>query len=109
MIAQVDPEHPLRRIPADHEIFSEKVAHDLSRVRRRESLDSSAGQAIREQLVVGEPFLEGIEVDGQYRVVYSKFDLSCALQRQANFACPGYLDEDAVKIAVNVVTYFLVK
>lgn len=109
MMAEVDPEHPLQRIPVEHEIFSEKVGHDLRVVRRRETGELIAGQPLQARVIEGEPFLEGVEVDGQYRVVYSKYDLSCALQRQANLGCPGYLDEDAVKLAVNVVSYFLVK
>jgi len=109
MIAEVDPEHPLQRIPADHDIFTDKVGHDLKVVRRRESSETIAGQPLQTRIVEGEPLLEGVEVDGQYRVIYSKYDLSCALQRQASLGCPGYLDEDAVKLAVNVVSYFLVK
>lgn len=109
MMAEVDPEHPLKRVPADHEIFTSKVGHELKTVKRRETSDGTAGQPLQTRIIEGEPFLEGIEVDGRYRVIYSKFDLSCALQRQANLGCPGYIDEDAVKLAVNVVSYFLVQ
>jgi hypothetical protein len=54
-----------------------------------------------------EPFLEGIQVNNRFVIVYSKFDISCAMDRQAAVACSGYLHEDAVKIAVNVLVYGL--
>ena len=53
----------------------------------------------------GEPFLEGIEVGGRLVVVYSKYDISCALEQQSTAACRGYIEKDAVKIALNVVIY----
>lgn len=109
LMTEVYPDQPLKRVPPDHEIFSEKVGHDLKVVHRRESVAATGGQPLQSRIVEGEPFLEGVEIEGQYRVIYSKFDLSCALQRQASLGCPGYVDEDAVKLAVNVVLYFLVK
>ena len=55
----------------------------------------------------GEPLFEGIQIDGKYVVVYSKYDISCALEQQQTVACAGYLKEDAEKLAVNVVLYAL--
>ena len=37
--------------------------------------------------------------------LYSKYDLSCTLERQSSVACAGYIPEDAVRIAVNIVLY----
>jgi hypothetical protein len=107
MVAQTFPNHKLKRIPANHEIFTTKVAHDLHDVKRREPNGGEPGQPFKPTTVVGEPFLEGIEIDGRFVVIYSKYDLSCALERQASAACAGYLNEDAVKVAVNVVMYSL--
>ncbi len=56
---------------------------------------------------VGEAVLEGVQINGKYVIVYSKYDLSCALERQATTACAGYATEDAVKIGVNLVLYGL--
>jgi hypothetical protein len=56
-----------------------------------------------------EPLLEGIELDGRFAVIYSKYDISCALERQAAGNCEGYLPEDAVKLATNVVLYGLLQ
>ena len=38
-------------------------------------------------------------------MIYSKYDISCALERQAAGNCEGYLPEDAVKLATNIVLY----
>ena len=56
-----------------------------------------------------EPFLEGIQIDGRYAVIYSKYDISCALECQASVACEGYLEDDALKIAINVILYSLLE
>ncbi len=109
LMAQMFPDHKLTRIPATHELFTTKVAHDLRNVRRRDPEGGDPGKPFKPTTVVGEPVLEGIEIDGRYVVVYSKYDLSCALERQASAACAGYLPEDAIKIAVNVVMYSLLR
>lgn len=109
LMLQTFPSQKLTRIPATHEIFTSKIAHDLHDVRRREPNGSEPGQPFKQTTVVGEPYLEGIEIDGRYVVIYSKYDLSCALERQASAACAGYLQEDAVKIAVNVVLYSMLR
>jgi len=104
-LAKVFPNKKLTRIPVTHEMFSEKMGHNIRRVKRR-SLDS-AGANVELNPVVREvePFLEGIEISGRYAIIYSKYDISCALERQASVACSGYLAEDALKIALNVVLY----
>ena len=103
------PDKKLERIPVDHELFSEKIGRDIRRLKRRtqEATDPNAGASmtVRE----AEPFLEGIEIDGRLAVVYSKYDISCALERQAAGNCEGYLPEDAVKLATNIVLYALLQ
>ena len=44
-------------------------------------------------------------MDDRWAVVFSPYDLSCALERQATVACEGYVVEDAVKLGTNVVLY----
>jgi hypothetical protein len=106
LMEQLFPDNPLKRIPPDHELFTTKVGFDLKTVRRREP-DGGAGFAAAVHNV--EPYLEGIEINGRYVVVYSKYDISCSLERQASVACTGYVHEDAVKIGVNVVKYALLQ
>ena len=107
LMEQLFPENPLKRIPPDHEMFTSKIGHDLKTVKRREPDVDRTNAALSVTVRTGEPFLEGIEINGRWVVVYSKYDISCALERQASVACTGYVHEDAVKIGVNVILYFL--
>lgn len=106
---QVFPEHKLQSIPADHELFSSRVGHELKKVRRRTFDTTDIQRPLEGNIVEGEPILEGIEVEGRYVVIYSKYDVSCALERQSSLACAGYVPDDATKIAVNVVMYSLLQ
>ena len=108
-IAGVLPDAPLVRLPADHELFSEAIGFDLSTVRRRVPGAGGAAGGLDAEVVVGEPFLEAAVVNGQVAVIYSKYDISCALERQTTVACAGYVPEDALKIGINVLRYALLR
>jgi len=110
LMEQVFPDKKLQRIPPDHEMFTAKIAFDLKTVKRREP-DIDRGEAGGLQVAVRnvEPYLEGIEIDGRYVVVYSKYDISCALERQSSVACTGYVHEDAARLGVNIILYFLLQ
>jgi Domain of unknown function (DUF4159) len=101
-----DSEKKLKRIPPDHELFTSKGnGFDLKTVKRREPNVDTGDSALEVSVRSVEPFLEGIEIDGKFVVIYSKYDISCALERQASVACTGYLHEDAVRLAINIVLY----
>jgi hypothetical protein len=53
------------------------------------------------------PQLEGIRVDGHYVVIFSPYDLSCAMENTSLSQCEGYTREDATRIAINVLLYAL--
>ena len=103
------PDKKLERIPITHELFSAESGREIRKLKRRtqEATDPSAAASmvVRE----AEPFLEGIEIDGRLAVIYSKYDISCALERQAAGNCEGYLPEDAVKLATNIVLFALLQ
>jgi hypothetical protein len=109
LMADTFPEKPLARIPADHELFTDKVGSDIREVRRRAPGTANPNAALDSKVQVGEPFLEGVTIDDRLAVIYSKYDISCALERQSSVACAGYVEEDAVKIAANVVLYSLLQ
>ena len=109
LMAEMFPGEKLKRIPPDHVIFSEKTKNDLSKVERRVADSGAANRAIEVTDEKSEPFLEGIELNGEFVVIYSKYDISCALERQANAACSGYVEKDAVRIAMNVVLYAMMQ
>ncbi len=97
-------------IPIEHELFHHALGYDIRRVRRRLPTPGRPGTPLQSEYSVGEPILEGLaDEKGRYFLVYSKYDLSCALERQATVNCAGYASEDAAKIATNLVLYALYK
>ncbi len=54
---------------------------------------------------IGPPQLEGIEFEGRYAVVFSPWDLSCALENITVSQCTGYTRKDAERIGFNVLLY----
>lgn len=52
-------------------------------------------------------FLEGIKIDGRWVVIYSKYDLGCAIEGHKAADCLGYDKESALRIASAVVLYSL--
>ncbi|TWT96790.1 hypothetical protein Pla108_25640 [Botrimarina colliarenosi] len=51
------------------------------------------------------PRLEGVQIDGRWAVVFSPYDLSCALEQHEAVQCRGYSKEDAARIGLNVLLY----
>ncbi len=107
LMKQVYPEQALEQIPVEHELFLSQSGYELKTVRRREAGVAVNNAGLNGAIRAVEPFLEGILVNNRYVVVYSKYDISCALERQASVACNGYIHEDAVKLAVNILVYGL--
>ncbi|MEZ6145888.1 MAG: DUF4159 domain-containing protein [Planctomycetaceae bacterium] len=96
---------PLERIPVTHELFHSEWGNDIRQVQRRLPRNDNASSVLDTDFSIGEPILEGLMIDGRIAIVYSKYDISCALERQATAACAGYTTEDATRIAINVVLY----
>ncbi|MBN1911337.1 MAG: DUF4159 domain-containing protein [Pirellulales bacterium] len=107
-MAAIFPDHPLKPIPADDPILSTKFGgYDLSTVTR---LDPQKGEGSEPMKLVRRkvpPTLEGIQLDGRWAVVFSPYDVSCALEKHNSLECQGYDRDDAANIALNVVLYSL--
>jgi hypothetical protein len=52
-------------------------------------------------------FLEGIKIDGRWAVIYSKYDLGCAIEGHKAGDCLGHDKDSAIRIASAVVLYSL--
>lgn len=96
-MAEMFPDRKLEQIPLEHEIYTTRIGYDLRKVDYGPALGNRQGP----------PILEGVEIDGRYVVLYSKYDLGCALQRQQSRDCKGYTHDSAIKIASNIVLYAL--
>jgi hypothetical protein len=53
------------------------------------------------------PALEGVKFEGRWIVIYSKYDLGCALESKSSPDCVGYDHDSAVKLARAAVLYHL--
>lgn len=107
LMHQMYPDHPLEPIPPEHVMFTETTGFDVTEVQRQQLVTRARTASLEAQVVTGPPMLEGIQIDGQYVVIYSKYDLSCALENQASLACDGYVDKDAMRLAINLVMFAL--
>lgn len=101
------PDHPLQRIPPGHEMFTDAFdGHDLRTVTLRDPRSRArADDPLSVRLEQIEPMLEGIQIDNRYVVMFSPYDMSCALENQPSLECRGYTQEDAAKLATNIVLY----
>ena len=106
-IAQILPGKPLEEIPADDPIFtaSEYGGYDIREVTLREPAGGDGPLGVRKRQTT--PRLEGIRLGDRWAVIFSPYDLSCALEKQNSMECSGYGRDDAEKIALNIVLYSL--
>ncbi|MDR3634822.1 MAG: DUF4159 domain-containing protein [Isosphaeraceae bacterium] len=95
VVAELFPKHPLVPIPHDDDLYTTKVAFDLSKVQYSKA--AGGGQDY--------PALEGVKINGHWAVIYSKNDIGCALERLQALDCKGYAHNSALMIAANIVIY----
>ena len=102
------PEQPMQRVPLDHPLLTPEFrGFDIAQVTLRNPRLRTEGDPLRARLTQVAPLLEGIAVDGRYVVLFSPYDLSCALENQASLQCKGYTRADAAKIGINMLLYAL--
>ncbi len=94
-VAELLPGNPLVAIPRDDELYTAKVHFDLRDVQYGQA--AGGGKDF--------PQLEGVKVNGRWAVIYSKYDIGCALERHQGLDCKGYTYESAIRIAANIVIY----
>ena len=68
---------------------------------------ATEGQPVAARIRQVEPQLEGIQLDGRWAVIFSPYDISCALESHEAIGCRGYTQQDAARIGLNVLLYSL--
>ncbi len=108
-MATIFPNHRLERILADDPIWTTTYGgFNLKTVSRRDPATRGAsGGPLEGTVKQVPPELEGIKFQDRWGVVFSPFDLSCALEKRNSPECRGYLREDAARIGLNVLLYAL--
>jgi hypothetical protein len=106
-VAAMLPAHKLEEIPADDPIYTAATygGYDIREVTLREPAGGDGPMNVRKRQVP--PKLEGVRMGDRWALIFSPYDLSCALEKQNSLECTGYSREDAEKIALNVLLYSL--
>jgi hypothetical protein len=105
---QVMPTESLRAIPADDPLFTAEFdGYDIRQVSLRDPRDTGDDQPLANRVRQVAPQLEGVQLDGRWAVIFSPYDISCALEKHESVECRGYTREDAARIGLNVLMYSL--
>ena len=104
----VFPEQALTRIPLNHPLFRPGFGgDDITTVSRRQPEAARDGEPLKAAVRKVEPYLEGIQLGDRYAVIFSPYDVSCALESHESLECEGYIRADAARIGLNVLVYSL--
>jgi hypothetical protein len=113
-VAAALSDHSLEGISPDDPLFTTaNGGFDIRQVSLRDPQAANDSEPGTAQRVVAarvrhvEPQLEGIKIDGRWAVIFSPFDISCALESHEAVGCRGYTQQDAARIALNALLYSL--
>lgn len=102
------PDKSWRKIPPDHPLYSEDYhGFKLPEVTLRSPRTRQEGEPLGADLEKITPVLEGLELEGRFVVIFSPYDLSCAMENHTTFDCRGYVREDAARLGINIILYAL--
>ena len=106
-MAAIFPRQPLQRIPSSHVMFTEEFGgHDVRIVTMRDPrIRTRRGDPLSVRSEKVSPFFEGIQLDGRYVVLFSPYDMSCALENRPSLECRGYTSQDAARLATNLIMF----
>jgi hypothetical protein len=99
------PKHKLEQVPLNDVLFSEELNG------KGQALTDASIKCRRDRKsapVPMSPWLEGIKgADGRWMVLYSKYDIGCALEGHQSLGCLGYDPSTAMRLARAAVLYSL--
>ncbi len=106
LIEALFPNTKLEPIPLSDDLFSKELnGVAITSVRcRREGPD---GKTPDTEFRTVAPALEGIKIKGRWVVIYSKYDIGCALEKHTSSDCKGHDYESAVLLGKAAVLYSL--
>lgn len=107
-MAAMFPSCKLERIPVSDPLLGKTYGgFDLRVVSRRVSKTTDRSGPFGATVRKVPPELEGIKLGDHWDVIFSQYDLSCALEEHDSLKCSGYTQRDAARIGLNVVMYSL--
>jgi hypothetical protein len=106
MVAQLFPDKKLEPIPVSDDLYNKDLnGTAITSVRCRTELPGSGGQAGEFRDVA--PYLEGVKVGNRWVVIYSKYDIGCALEKHQSTDCLGHDHGSALRLGSAAVLYAL--
>jgi hypothetical protein len=94
-------------IPSAHAMYTTAFdGFDVRTVGRRDPRRSGDGP-LKSAVKQAAPELEGVKLGERWGVIFSRYDLSCALEKHESLECPGYTREDAARLGLNILLYAL--
>jgi hypothetical protein len=111
LVKQLLPKYKLERIPTNDELFSKELngylREGLTAKNIRCRIERPDGKGPNAEFQNMAPWLEGIKIDGRWVVIYSKYDIGCALEQHQSTDCLGYEPKSAFRLAAAAVLYTL--
>jgi hypothetical protein len=104
LMKELWPDQPLDAIPLNDDLFGAELNGTVIKEVhcRRESPDGKGPEA---EYRLVPPELEGIKINGRWAVIYSKYDIGCALEKRPATDCLGHDYPSAVTLAKAAVLY----
>lgn len=96
-LSKVFPDGELVKLPPTHPVFSGGW-NPISRVEYTPT-------ALRDDPTLDRPEFYALFLDGRIAVLYTPFDLFSALNRESNAYARGVVSDDALRLAIDIVTY----
>jgi hypothetical protein len=104
MAKKLYPDAKLELIPENDPLYSAELnGAKIEKVKCRRPKQGGSTLELQDM----RPALEGIRVGKRWVVIYSKYDLGCALEKHPSSDCIGHDHESALKLAGAAVLYYL--
>lgn len=100
IVKDMFPGEKLEPIPLDHPIFQGKPGFKIDKIGYKPA-------AVAERADLDTPQLLGLTIGGRLVLVYSPYSLGCGMDGHKCFNCRGVVDDDAKRLAANVVLWAL--
>ena len=105
LAAKLFPDKKLEVIPAGDDLYSQDLNGEaITRIRCRTDSASDAGPAEFKSM---SPQLEGIKIQSRWVIIYSKYDIGCALEKHQTTDCLGHDHKSAITLGSAAVLYAL--
>ncbi len=98
-MATMYPDLKFERIPSDSPIF-QKGPYKIDTVEYSPETKSRYPEIRR-------AYLEGMKIDGEYRIIYSPIDIFAGWQGDKHPLSCMYMPDDSLKLGANIVSYFM--